>query len=133
MLTRLVARGFKNLDVDVQLGPFTCIAGPNGVGKSNVFDAIAFLSALARQPLLEAALEVRGSTGRMGDVKGIFQRVGNAATETMSLAAEMIIPLKGEDRFGQVAEASITYLAAPPGALFSEGPGRFHGAAGDRT
>lgn len=47
MATRLVVRGFKNLDVDVRFGPFTCIAGPNGVGKSNVFDAIALLSALA--------------------------------------------------------------------------------------
>lgn len=40
MLTRLKIRGFKNLvDVDVAFGPFTCIAGANGVGKSNLFDA----------------------------------------------------------------------------------------------
>ncbi len=41
MLTRLKVSGFKNLvDVDVHFGPFTCIAGANGVGKSNLFDAI---------------------------------------------------------------------------------------------
>ena len=41
MLTRLKVSGFKNLvDVDVPLGPFTCIAGANGTGKSNLFDAI---------------------------------------------------------------------------------------------
>lgn len=43
MLTRLKVSGFKNLvDVDVHFGPFTCIAGANGVGKSNLFDAILF-------------------------------------------------------------------------------------------
>lgn len=41
MLTRLKVSGFKNLvDVDVRFGPFTCVAGANGVGKSNLFDAI---------------------------------------------------------------------------------------------
>jgi AAA15 family ATPase/GTPase len=57
MLTRLKVSGFKNLvDVDVRFGTFTCIAGANGVGKSNLFDAIRFLSALASLPLVEAAL-----------------------------------------------------------------------------
>ncbi|MGB3570927.1 MAG: AAA family ATPase, partial [Phormidesmis sp.] len=52
MLTRLRISGFKNLvDVDIRFGPFTCIAGTNGVGKSNLFDAIRFLSSLADRPL----------------------------------------------------------------------------------
>ena len=34
-------------DVDISFGPFTCTAGANGVGKSNLLDAIVFLSALA--------------------------------------------------------------------------------------
>ncbi len=56
MLTRLKVSGFKNLvDVDVRFGPFTCVAGANGVGKSNLFDAIRFLSAIADRPLIEAA------------------------------------------------------------------------------
>ena len=43
MLTRLKVNGFKNLvDVDVYFGPFTCVAGANAVGKSNLFDAIHF-------------------------------------------------------------------------------------------
>jgi len=34
MLTRLIVSGFKNLvDVDVRFGPFTRVAGANGVGK----------------------------------------------------------------------------------------------------
>ncbi|MEC4817495.1 MAG: AAA family ATPase [Scytonema sp. PMC 1069.18] len=65
MLTRLKVSGFKNLvDVDVRFGPFTCVAGANGVGKSNLFDAIRFLSAIADRPLVEAALSVRDEEGR---------------------------------------------------------------------
>ncbi len=59
MLTRLKVRGFKNLvDVDMRFGAFTCIAGANGTGKSNLFDAIGFLSALADNTFLDAAMSV---------------------------------------------------------------------------
>lgn len=111
MLTRLQVDGFKNLDgVDVRFGPFTCIAGPNGVGKSNLFDAIAFLAALADKPLVEAALAVRGGEARRGDVQGLFRRVGDHTSEQIRFLVEMVIPAKGEDGLGQPAQASMTYL-----------------------
>ncbi len=113
MLTRLKVSGFKNLvDVDVRFGPFTCIAGPNGVGKSNLFDAIRFLSALVDRPLMEATLTVRGDEngGRMADVRSIFQRYGDRYASEMSFEAEMIVPSKGEDDLGQKAEATNTFL-----------------------
>ena len=60
VLTRLKVNGFKNLvDVEVWFGPFTCIAGPNAVGKSNLFDAIRFLGNLANNTLMDATLTVR--------------------------------------------------------------------------
>lgn len=111
MLTRLKIDGFKNLaGIDLRFGPFTCIAGPNGVGKSNLFDAIAFLSALADKSLIDAALSVRGGEGRAGDVRSLFRRIGDSMSEHMSFLVEMIIPETGEDALGQKAEASMTYL-----------------------
>src|SRR6185436_13432970 len=107
MLTRLKVNGFKNLvDVDLSFGPFTCIAGANGVGKSNLFDAIAFLGSLADKPLLDAALSVRGQGGRSGDVRGLFHRIGETSADRMSFEAEMIVPREGEDDLRQKAEAS---------------------------
>lgn len=111
MLTRLRVKGFKNLmGVDVRLGPFTCVAGVNGAGKSNLFDAIGFLSALADRPFVEAALSVRDQGGRKGDVRSIFHRAGGQYDDEMSLEAEMIVPPEGSDDLGQRAEATTTFL-----------------------
>jgi predicted ATPase len=111
MLTRLKVSGFKNLvDVDVRFGPFTCIAGVNGVGKSNLFDAIHFLSALADRPLLDAALSVRDEGDRTADVRSLFHRAGDVYADKMSFEAEMIVSHEGVDDLGQTAEASITFL-----------------------
>ncbi|MDY7014883.1 MAG: AAA family ATPase, partial [Cyanobacteriota bacterium] len=111
MLTRLKVSGFKNLvDVDVRFGPFTCVAGANGVGKSNLFDAIRFLSVLADLPLIEAALAVRDEGGRTSDIRSLFHRVGNTYAPEMSFVAEMIVPEEGVDDLGQTAKATITFL-----------------------
>ncbi len=112
MLTRLKVSGFKNLvDVEVRFGPFTCIAGANGVGKSNLFDAVLFLSELAGNTLLEAALSVRKSeSGRTTSIRSLFHRTKNKGDEVMSFEAEMIIPEEGIDDLGQQAKASITFV-----------------------
>ena len=109
MLARLKVDGFKNLvGVDVRFGPFTCIAGANGVGKSNLFDAIRFLGALADNPLVAAANLVR--KGRIADIRSLFHRVGDDYAREMTFEAEMIVPKEGVDDLGQRAVAAWTFL-----------------------
>jgi predicted ATPase len=111
MLTRLKVNGFKNLiDVDVRFGPFTCVAGVNGVGKSNLFDAVRFLSMLANKTLIEAALSVRAEGGSTSDLRSLFHRVGGHYADRMSFQAEMIVPKEAVDDLGQTGKASITIL-----------------------
>ena len=41
MLVRLSIKHFKSIrEAHIRFGPFTCFTGHNGVGKSNLFDAI---------------------------------------------------------------------------------------------
>jgi len=111
MLTRLQVKGFKNLaDVNVMFGPFTCVAGANGVGKSNLFDAITFLSAIANLPLVDAARCVRDEKNRSNEVRSLFFRAGNETVDEITFVADMLIPAAGIDELGQTAEASITFL-----------------------
>ncbi len=111
MITRLKVTGFKNLvDVDVRFGPFTCIAGANGTGKSNLFDAIQFLSRLASDTFVNAAASIRTDDTKTLSPQSLFHRIGDSYASQMSLLVEMIIPADGVDDLGQPATASITFL-----------------------
>lgn len=111
MLTRLQVSGFKNLvDVDLRLGPFTCVVGPNGGGKSNLFDAIRFLSSLANHTLIEAAISVRDQHSRTAHVRDLFHHVGSHYADRMTFVVEMVVPGEAIDDLGQEAKASITFL-----------------------
>jgi len=129
MLTRLRVSGFKNLvDVDVRFGPFTCIAGANGTGKSNLFDAIRFLSATADRTLVQAAFSVRDETGKSGDVRRLFHRAGHEYDDVMSFEAEMLVPSEGEDDLGQAASATSTFLRYSLELVYRDQPN--HGGPG---
>ena len=111
MLTRLQVSGFKNLvDVDVRFGPFTCIAGANGTGKSNLFDAIQFLSRLASDTFVDAAASIRAEDEKATSVQNLFHRIGSEYADSISFTAEMIIPDEGVDDLGQEAKATFTFL-----------------------
>lgn len=111
MLTRLEVNGFKNLfDVAVDFGVYTCIAGPNAVGKSNLFDAIEFISLLSNTTFLDAAQNLRVAGDRVGDPRTLFWLDGSGRYENMKLAVEMIVSPNVEDDFGQPATATSTFL-----------------------
>lgn len=130
MLTRLQVDGFKNLlGLDVYFGPYTCIAGTNAVGKSNIFDAINFLSLLADNTFVEAASQVR-SAGGPSDPASLFWQNGEGVPGRMRLAADMIVPDFVEDDFGRSAHPTSTFLSyeivlryvpATPGVVRSGG------------
>lgn len=111
MITRLKINGFKNLiDFEVHFGVFNCIAGANAVGKSNLFDAICFLSDLSHKSLLDAALSVRSEGQRNQPIQELFSRTGQWQADRMELEADMLVAEEATDELGQKAKASITSL-----------------------
>jgi energy-coupling factor transporter ATP-binding protein EcfA2 len=62
MLTRIEIDGFKTFqDFALDVPPFLVVIGPNAAGKSNLFDAIAFLARLAQGATVRQAVrEARG-------------------------------------------------------------------------
>lgn len=112
MLLRLHVKGFKNLlDVDVRFGPFTCIFGENGVGKSNLFDAIRLLSLLAEGMTFPAATQaIRVASGRSARASTLFTRLGGWSSESLSLQADMLVARENLDDFGNPAEAAARLL-----------------------
>ncbi len=110
MLTRIRLRGFKSFaDAEVRFGPFTCIAGANGVGKSNLFDAIQFLRDLTEFPIIEAASRVRDPAGKTGDIRAIFMQ-GNSQPPDIHIEADFIVPDRVFDEFNREAVPAATFL-----------------------
>lgn len=109
MLVALSVKNFKSVkEARVRFGPFTCFIGHNGVGKSNMFDAIHFLSRLAEHDTSEAAAKVRQtSSGGHSPLDLIF---GRDPSRTIVLSADMIVPPEVNDDFDQPAEPSTTLL-----------------------
>lgn len=132
MLTRLKVKGFKSLEnVDVVFGPFTCIAGINGVGKSNLFDAILFLKDMTDQSLtiMKAANLVRNRDGsNRTDIGSLFSRTVSTQAKEMEFEAEFIVNDKVIDDYRREASPKVTYLRyklvlkyVPPTSSTSEG------------
>lgn len=111
MLTRLKVIGFKSLkDIDISFGPFTCIAGVNGVGKSNIFDAIVFLRDLTEFSIVEAASRVRDPSAKTGDIQAIFSRTPSGYSDSLQFEADFIAPKEVVDDFGRPAKTTSTFL-----------------------
>ncbi|MBV8633263.1 MAG: AAA family ATPase [Burkholderiaceae bacterium] len=111
MLTRLRVKGFKSLeDIEVHFGPFTCIAGVNGVGKSNLFDAILFLKHLADLPIIEAAVSIRNGGKQRANIASLFTKTSSHQAQVMEFEADLLVASEVEDDFEQSAKPKVTYL-----------------------
>ena len=111
MLTRIEVDGFKNLvDFSLDLGPYTCIAGVNGVGKSNIFDAIRFLSLLTDHTINQSALLIRSSKQDTGEIGDLFFSANGDTVNRIRFAAEMIVDRRVVDDFGRPGVPSSTFL-----------------------
>ncbi len=109
MLLRLTVRGFKNLrNVTVRFGPINCFLGPNGVGKSNLFDAIQFLRALADTDIQTAAQSIRSAQSGTFGPRDLLWR-GSPERE-MSFEADLLVPTEVVDDFGRLARPATTLL-----------------------
>ena len=111
MLTRLRVKGFKSLeDVEVRFGPLTCFAGLNGVGKSNLFDAIMFLRDLADYSIMDAALRIRNSVKQRVGLGSLFTRTASGQADLMEFEADMLVTPEVTDDFNRVAKAKVSFL-----------------------
>jgi predicted ATPase len=111
MLTRLKVRGFKSLeDIEVRFGPFTCVAGVNGVGKSNLFDAIMFLRDLADTSIIDAATRIRNSDRRRINLSALFTRTAAGQATMMEFEVDFLVGDRVVDDFGREAKPKVTFL-----------------------
>lgn len=83
-LSRVTISGYRSArSLDLELGPLTVVSGPNGVGKSTVFRAIALLQAAGRGDLARA-LAVEG-----GLASALWAGARAKGPVRMTLAAEI--------------------------------------------
>ena len=106
MLTRIELDGFKsftNFALDLQ--PLTVVAGTNASGKSNLFDAIQFLAALAGEDLRSALSAVRGEPHEL-----FTRRADGSYVNEMRLAVEVLVDPTIRDPWGQEQKLNQTRL-----------------------
>ena len=109
MLLALTVRNFKSIrEARVRFGPFTCLVGYNGVGKSNLFDAIHFLSLLSNHDVSVATRRVRRTAPDSPSPLDLIY--GRNPELTIGLSADMIVERKIVDDFGSEATSSTSLL-----------------------
>jgi predicted ATPase len=95
MLTRIEIDGFKTFGgFGLDLQPLTAIVGPNASGKSNLFDALRFLSLLAQHDIRTAMQSLRG------EPEELFRHTEAGTSKCMSFAVEVLLGRTGVDAFG---------------------------------
>ncbi len=105
MLTRIEIDGFKTFDkFELDLVPLTAVVGPNASGKSNLFDAIRFLSLLAQFDIRTAMQDLRGLP------EELFRQTATGSSSRITFAVEVLLPKRGSDAFGTPYEITAQRL-----------------------
>lgn len=106
MLTRIEIDGFKTFrDFGLNLEPFQVIVGPNGVGKSNLFDAMQLLGRLTEQNLWTA---LQASRGEADELFSLLP--GGQPIDEMQFAVELLIEPRVRDEWGREEQLRDTRL-----------------------
>ncbi|HZF42749.1 MAG TPA: AAA family ATPase [Sphingomonadaceae bacterium] len=96
MLTRIEIDGFKTFEeFRLDLRPFTAIVGPNASGKSNLFDAMQLLAALADHDIHTAMQGLRG------EPEEFFRQTSDGSSDRIKFAVEVFLDSEGTDDFGR--------------------------------
>lgn len=118
MITRIEIDGFKSFEnFALDLRPFVAIVGPNASGKSNLFDALRFLSLLAQQAIPAAMTGLRGEPGEL------FRRTSAGGARSMNFAVEILLGSGGTDPFGTHYETPTRRLRYELSLDLTTGPG----------
>ncbi|MEZ4727806.1 MAG: AAA family ATPase [Caldilineaceae bacterium] len=95
MITQIEIDGFKTLQkVILPLRPFQVFAGPNNVGKSNLFDALRLLSLLPDHDLPKILQSIRGEPYEL-----FSQQSNGTYAKRMRLAVELLLDNQFQDEF----------------------------------
>lgn len=95
LITRIEIDGFKTFTkFSADLKPFVAVIGPNASGKSNLFDALKFLSKLAQTDVRQAMQDLRG------EPEELFRQTARGTQKKMTFALEALLPKQGTDDFG---------------------------------
>jgi len=98
MIKKLKVKNYKSLkDVELELGKFNVLIGPNASGKSNLLDCLAFVSELTEDNVYKA-LEVRGGYERV---------VFGGGKEKIEISFEFVLNSKASEFFISLSEKGV--------------------------
>lgn len=118
MITKIEIDGFKTFEnFEMVFTPFVIIAGSNGSGKSNLFDAIKLLSSLAKNDLKTAFADQRGS---FSELFTLYSH--DLKAHQMRFAVELFLDASVKDDFNKEADLGHRRLRYELGISITEDP-----------
>ncbi len=122
MLTKLRLRNFKNFkDVEFEFGGLTLLLGTNAVGKSNVCEALRFLSAMGRGYTLAQAIggHYENGTLQWRGIRGWMSEIAFYGESTFSIEATFTLGPTLRTAVDNQPATSTYYIEVEIGTLFN--------------